>query len=227
MRLDKILVTEDHLVTEAIERDLLCLQIGSSGEHINSDTHNQHWYGDFNCGAKALTSLKGAPKTVEWNFDCNNNNLTSLKHSPTAVGGGYQCYSNKLTSLEGAPEVIPFEFNCSSNELTTLEGAPEMIGTDFHCTDNDLTSLRDIHKIIKKMNGIVFADKNPIKSHVLGLLYIEGCIGVRLDNEKVANLMTKYLIKRDRFTHGVPNHRFVLECQSNLLDADLEEYAQL
>jgi hypothetical protein len=70
------------------------------------------------------------------------------------------------------------------------------------------------------MNGTFFAYENPLKSHVLGLLLVKGCKEVVLDNKVVDEVLNRYL----------PNTRgskAVIEAQSELLDLDLEEFAQL
>jgi len=70
------------------------------------------------------------------------------------------------------------------------------------------------------MNGTFYANENPLKSHVLGLLLVKGCKEVELDNKVVEDVLNRYL----------PNTRgskAVIEAQSDLLDLDLEEFAQL
>jgi hypothetical protein len=52
---------------------------------------------------------------------------------------------------------------------------------------------------------------------VLGLMRIKGLTKVYLDNKQVMDILNKYL-KGDRD---------IIRCQSELLDAGLEEYAKL
>lgn len=66
--------------------------------------------GNFHCSDNLLTSLKGAPKSVEGDFDCHNNNLTSLVGGPQMVGGSFRCDHNQLTSLKGKPLKIGGDF---------------------------------------------------------------------------------------------------------------------
>ena len=66
--------------------------------------------GNFHCSDNLLTSLKGAPKSVEGDFDCHNNNLTSLVGGPQIVGGSFRCDHNQLTSLKGKPLKIGGDF---------------------------------------------------------------------------------------------------------------------
>ena len=67
---------------------------------------------------------------------------------------------------------------------------------------------------------------NPIKSHVLGLLLIDGLeevsfesfsIGADAAKHKVAQIINKHL----------KNGRDVFACQEELIEAGLDEYAQL
>jgi hypothetical protein len=154
-----------------------------------------------------LRTLKGyVPKIVRGNFNCAGNHLSDLKDGPTEVDGWYRC---------------------SENFLTTLEGAPKKVGSIFNCYNNRLTSLEGIHKILhevvdlKGFNQVAFyAHENPIKSHVLGLLLIKGLEYVKLDNKEVEKILNLHL----------PNkigNKGLLACQSALLDAGFDDFAQL
>jgi hypothetical protein len=83
-----------------------------------------------------------------------------------------------------------------------------------------LTSLKNVHKIVKKIDGAFGCDGNKIKSHVLGVLLIEGCRLFRIDNNKVEDIVNKYL------KEPMSKQRMI-DCQNELIDAGFEEYAQL
>ena len=100
-----------------------------------------HVSGNFYCSYNQLTSLEGAPQTVDGNFYCSQNRLTSLAGAPQTVCGNFHCDSNQLTSLEGAPQTVNGYFSCQRNQLTSLEGVPRTVGGRFDCEDNQLTSL--------------------------------------------------------------------------------------
>ena len=172
--------------------------------------------GNFSCFNNNLTSLQGAPSAVKGGFYCSYNNLTSLEGAPSAVKGNFNCAANNLTSLEGAPSVVNNDFSCDNNKLTSLEGAPSVVNNDFYCFSNNLTSLAGIHKIIKEIHGCANFESNPIKSSVLGLMRIKGLTRVFLDNKQVMYILNKYLA----------GDRDIIKCQSELLDAGLEEYAK-
>jgi hypothetical protein len=68
--------------------------------------------------------------------------------------------------------------------------------------------------------GVFYLDKNPIKSHVLGLLLIDGLRRVALDNEEVEAIINDHLRKP-------MSKQRMINCQNALIDAGYEEYAQL
>ncbi len=173
--------------------------------------------GDFDCSKRKLTSLKGAPSEVDGYFDCAVNELTSLEGGPTIVKGDFYCSRNKLTSLKGAPSEVGGNFHADFNDLTSLEGAPATVGGYFSVEDNKLTSLKDVHKHVKEIGGEFYCRFNPLKSHVLGLMKIKGLTKVYLDNKEVERILNQAL--NDGGT--------VLDAQSALLDAGLDEWAQL
>jgi len=170
----------------------------------------------FSCANNELTSLKGAPSSVGGSFYCNNNMLTSLEGAPSSVGVTFSCANNELTSLKGAPSSVGVTFSCAENKLTSLEGAPSQIGGNFYCHRNKLTSISNIHKYIKEVRGYMNFEKNPIKSSVLGLVKIKGLTDVMFDNKKLEKIMNKYLPLGDIF-----------DCQEELIEAGLEEFAEL
>ena len=161
------------------------------------------------------------PDVINGNFYCYNNKLTSLKFCPSEVGGTFDCADNKLTSLEHCPSEVGGDFFCSFNRLTSLEHCPSEVGGDFFCTRNKLTSLKDIHEQIKKIDGDFYCDGNPIKSHILGLIFvkIDGDIITKLgdgnDVDKILNIWKNQ------------GRKGVLGCQRELIDAGYRDLAQL
>ncbi len=100
-----------------------------------------HVSGSFFCIFNQLTTLVGAPQTVDGDFWCPNNRLTTLVGAPQKVSGNFYCYNNQLTSLSGAPQKVNGHFSCSYNQLTTLVGSPQTVGGTFDCNFNQLTTL--------------------------------------------------------------------------------------
>ena len=149
-----------------------------------------------------------------------NGKLITEKTSSEPWPGDFSCYNNNLNSLEGCPSSVGGDFSCTKNHLTSLEGCPSSVGGHFGCSANQLTSLTGIHKILKQMNGTFFAAGNPLKSNVIGLLLVKGCKEVILDNKQVEEIMNRHL--KSPF-----GNRRVLECQSEMLDAGLDEFTKL
>ena len=147
----------------------------------------------FYCANNQLTSLEGAPSSVGGSFYCTNNQLTYLEGAPSSVGGDFWCHNNQLTSLEGAPSSIGGDFYCAGNQLTSLEGAPSSVGGSFWCDINQLTSLRSIHRIIKEINGYFYCQGNPIKSDLLYILLIKGVTEVSTPFPKIDVVINDYL----------------------------------
>lgn len=168
---------------------------------------------------RSVLSVMGQlrPERGTGGFSCSSNRLTSLEGCPSSVGSSFTCSDNELTSLKGGPSSVGGSFSCSANYLTSLEGAPSSVGQYFYGRDNRLTSLHNIHKQIKHIGGGVNFEDNLIESHVLGLLLIDGLTICHLDNKLVEDIINKHL-KGDRD---------VFACQEELIEAGLEEFAQL
>lgn len=188
-----------------------------NGKLVTPETPNEIWEGDFKCDNKKLTSLIGAPKEVTGDFICDYNNLTTLVGAPEKVNGSFHCSINKITSLKGAPKIVGGTFSCGGNELTSLEGVPKEIGGYLNINNNKITSFKDIHKIITKINGEIYCEGNQIKSHVIGLLLIQGVKKI-YSAEKWDKILNRHVGK---------GRARVIDCQNELIDAGYEEYAQL
>ena len=143
--------------------------------------------------------------------------LSILGKQPKKIKRDFICSSMRLTSLEGSPKEVGGAFLCSSNKLTSLEGISPIIRLQLSCIANKLTSLHNIHKQIKHIGGRANFTFNPIKSHVLGLLLIDGLKNVLFSNKKVEAIINKHLAA----------DRDVFACQEELIEAGLEEFAQL
>jgi len=173
--------------------------------------------GSFSCNNNQLTSLEGAPSHVGGSFSCSNNQLTSLEGAPSHVGDNFSCYDNQLTSLEGAPSHVGGDFFCSLNKLTSLEGAPPHVGGAFYCSSNKLTSLKNIHKIIREINGVFYCHGNPIKEGLLYILLVKGVTLIDTPFPDADDLINEYLK-----TNPSGSIRAALDVQQLLSDADVE-----
>jgi hypothetical protein len=92
----------------------------------------------------------------------------------------------------------------------------EQVHGHVFCQANNLDSLKNIHKRFKKISGVLWCDKNPVKSHILGVSFIRGLTGIKLDNIDVQNLINQELSGR----------RDGLLFQQELIEMGLDEYAR-
>lgn len=177
--------------------------------------------GEITCSGGKLTSLEGAPKIASADFFCHQNFLTSLKGGPEKVLGDFHADHNKLISLEGVPARIQGDLVLHSNNISSLEGGPTYVGGSVYLGNNKLESLKGIHKHIKHIGSLLYMENNPIKSHVLGLLRIEGLREVLFPSDpryKAAEKIINKYLKGDRD---------IFACQEELMNAHYGEFAQL
>lgn len=181
-----------------------------------------HYGQNIDLSLRGLTKLPSdLPKKINGEFICHENLLTTLEWSPLEVGDDFDCSDNRLTSLEHCPKTVGGAFRCSSNALTSLEHGPVAVGYEFYCSGNRITTLKDIHKMITKIGGAFYCNRNPIKTHILGIMLID--IGKKIhtelgDGTDVDEILNKW---KNRGRKGV------LGCQRDLIDAGYKELAQL
>lgn len=157
-----------------------------------------------------------------------NNNLINAE-------GDLCLWEAGLESLEGCPPKTEGDFYCNSNHLTSLKGCPSVIGTmngggEFDMTNNQITNLHDVHKLVKKMGSTFALGRNPIKSHVLGLLLIDGLMQINTGEDGGADypaLTPEWVNILNNYLPNKKGMESVYDCQTALIEAGLEEYAQL
>jgi hypothetical protein len=71
--------------------------------------------------------------------------------------------------------------------------------------------------MIKHIGDTIYLNKNPIKSHILGLLKIDGLNEVKLDNKVAEEIINREL----------DENRSILSAIRDLTEAGLEEFAKL
>lgn len=198
--------------------------------------------GDFDMSNCKVTSLKGCPDHVGGIFNCSENNITTLSLCPSYIGKNLIAYSCQLVSLSGCPEVIYDLANFAdnqlismtggpkkvigdlsviSNKISTFEGFPAYIGGDLYITKNQFATFKHIHKHIKELHGEIICDMNRIQGNVLGVFNIKGLKRIIGDvpSPQWVKIVNKHLASG--------NDGAVYDCQEELIDAGLEEYAKL
>jgi len=127
--------------------------------------------GGFYCPEQGLTDFKGVAfghiSGSSGSFYCDNNLLTSLVGAPQSVDGMFYCENNRLTSLVGAPQTVGEMFSCNNNRLTSLEGAPRIVGRGFYCRNNLLTSLKGAPQTVR----IFYCENNPVSKETLASIF--------------------------------------------------------
>jgi hypothetical protein len=113
-----------------------------------------------------------------------------------------------------------------------------IIETDLILNDNcAFDSLKGIHKHFRKINGSISCDGTKIKSHILGVINIEGVTdlslgaawrrsfkGTKTPNRgfELEEIMEEYLPASTKYKGGD-----IFACQEALIEAGFDEYAQL
>lgn len=187
--------------------------------------------GDFFAHGLDLLSLKGGPKTVD-GMECNfhENRLTNLEFCPERVKGEFIASSNKLETLEFFPKQIGAGIFLARNKLTEdcFKYLPKKINGDLFIAHNKIKTLKDIHKHVEEINGDIWVCGNPIESHVLGLLMIKGLKKIDMDDsDKNSQELTKALVLIRKYLAKPFTTQRVYDCQDEMIELGLEEYAQL
>lgn len=186
------------VVRTELEKSLIRLNI--QNYHIREDGLVDV-KGDVDCSNTDFRKLPIKFGKVDGNFDCGrNSNLITLEGSPEWVGGWFSCYlCSKLKSLKGGPKKVLGNFYCHNNSsLESLDYLPKEFGT---------ISGGQLHLL-----------NVPKVKDYLKIFDIKNIESVVLDEErsKLSKILNKYLPKRD-----------MLNCQDELIEAGLEEYAEI
>jgi len=168
-------------------------------------------------------------------FNLRQGKLTTLKGCPRKVEKRFSVVKNPITSLEGCPESVRWVFEIRETEITSLDHITPVMGSCL-ISQNKLTSLKDIHKKIRFTkgvgSGILSAGNNPVKSHILGVILIEGIQELMWNapgvtpryNDSESDYKKAFDIVRRHVGKGKAG---VLAAQDELIDAGLDDFAQL
>ncbi len=201
------------------------------------------WVGDvFNCNHNRLDTLSYGPSTVQGGFSAAYNQLTDLSFMPTQILYWIDVSENQISSLHGVPDKINGDFNVSfnkidsfrfgptevsedydihDNELSSFDHAPNHVGGAFNVFHNKIKSLKNIHSELLSC-PLLDISNNPIEEGGIGLILIEGLNELIADDcgefTKAAEIISKYLGQ---------GKAGLLECQEELENADLGQFAEL
>lgn len=162
----------------------------------------------------------------------NSSGITSLKNCPRVVHSTFNLNDTKLTSAIGGPEKVG---NYVSGPITSLEGLPRVIENELDLTGSAITSLEGIHRHVKQLGtdgastGDLIVRGEQIKAGGLGLLLIDGFFRVKAWRRpgalksrfgKACDIINPYI----EHNNGRKN---LVECHERLLDAGLDEFAEI
>jgi hypothetical protein len=170
--------------------------------------------GNFNIRTSSvLKSLNGFPQHVTGNFSCD----VRYMQNRTAVGGP--------VSVGGHAEYG------EENGWCSFEGFPQMIGSYLSVGVDYMKTISGIHKHIKAIGNrlYLYGCNNDFIGGMMGLLLIRGLKIVhhsRNDGEPDST-ETKTSIAIDIINKHLAGDKFVTECQLELQDAGLAEYAKM
>jgi len=211
--------------------------------------------GDLKLSHNGFITLKGCPKQVGGNYEIVGGKfLKSLAYGPEIVHGDCEIFATEIKSLEGAPKTVGGKFLLSSNsKLTSFKGAPVHVNGDVIIEKNGLMdsleglpveiggtldlsgwyggSLKGIGRV-HKCSTIKIAG---VTKNILGLMMIEGLKSVTVGYSKDGRtdgydekLLKKALsIISPHYGKGREDKKLVFKVQEELIDADLDEYAEL
>jgi len=131
----------------------------------------------------------------------------------------------KLTSLEGCPPNVGAMI-CENNLLTSFKGAPSYVNGQVDARDNKFINLRNVHFDLPIVEGPLRMGKNRIKSHVLGVILIEGLTDFTYEDTSVniwANILNQHL---GGLSKQIRQSR-MYDCQQALIEAGFDEHAKL
>ena len=139
---------------------------------------------------------------------------------------GFECAHENIVSLYGCPKIVKGDLDLVTNNIKVLTGISSKIYGHLWLSHNPIESLKDIHKQIKYIKGKIFLRGCPIKSHVLGLLSVDGLQGVNILNTDTSDLGRAMSIINKYLQKPFSTDR-IYDCQDELIEADLEDYAQM
>ncbi len=130
-------------------------------------------------------------------------------------------------SLRGCPVIIKGNLFLSNNGLKTLTNAKGIkVAKGVYAASNDITTLQGIHEVFHEINGVLTLQRNPIKSHILGLFKIKGLKRVEWDGPLHEHQW--FEIFTEHFPPNKPRKPSAMfDCQSVLIEANLDDYAKL
>ena len=203
------------------------------------------WDGDLNLKSfNKITSLKGSPKHIKGELTLGGGikdfsgcplsaeriqlygiKTSNCKGLTTQTSSISIFYSDGLVNLEGLENAgrAGYLHMAYCHGIESLEGIAKTVRSVYFEKCSKLISLKGIHKHVPMVT--TFRIATVIKSHILGLLKLEHLNELEYqpgyefpdhESNKAFQILYAHLKKKD-----------LIACQQDLIDAGLDEYAQL
>lgn len=140
---------------------------------------------------------------------------------------GFNISESSLKTMKHFPKKAVM-VTSENNNFTSLEGiTPD--ADEYVISENGIVSLKDVNKHIRRANKIFIS--SPIKSDILSLLKIDGLEHVSYFTEsfvtKPPNLKNALEIINKYLKLEVPVNAKIVKAQRELIDADLDDFAEM
>ncbi len=150
------------------------------------------------------------------------------KHDIVRVDGVVALNYCDLSQIPFMIDEVSEFFSVGHNLLKSFDNFPRTIGTTLDVQDNQITSLIGIHKKINECKGIILKG-NPISEGGLGLLLIKNINHVVYEDKNMSTTPRGDLALKiiHSYVQTEGGRDCLLECQQELIDAGLDEFAIL
>jgi hypothetical protein len=184
--------------------------------------------GNFNISRLRLKSLEGCPTDVTGSFNASYNIFPNLKDGPKRVGGDYYVsYNPELKSLEGMSEIVVGGVNLSSTRISEkdFKYLPKKMKDLRLSSCENVKNISTLHKHVQEIETAISVSGVDLTGGLLGLLKIKNLqaiqYGFSSDRplDKALKIVDNYM--------PVKTDDAIMDCQDELIDAGLEEYARV
>ena len=184
--------------------------------------------GNFSILHLRLKSLDGCPTDITGTFNASYNIFPDLKGGPKRVGGDYYVsYNPELRSLEGMAETIVGGVNLSSTRISEddFKYLPKKLKELRLSSCENVKTLSGLNKYVEEIERALGISGVDLTGGLLGLLKIKKLIGLQYGFgsdkplDRALNIVDNYL--------PVKTNDAIMDCQDELIDAGLEEYARV
>lgn len=200
---------------------------------------------------KTSSDLTAAEETIAHLIDCLGSNIVKLKDGKINIGralwvqpqlnlidngkikiplgiikGNFNITDGSIATFENFPVKITGDCHITtSDNLRSFDGCPEYIEGDFVMNCPSISSLHNLHKHLKHVT-LINVDTDRIKDSILGLLLIDGFMGIYTIINLPFPVAGPFEILNRHAAKGLGKEA-LFACQQDMIDAGFEEYAQL